>query len=442
VGNGEAAGDPAGGDAVLTIEPGTQIFGYAGIKASLVITRGSRIIAQGTPDLPIIMGGVEAEDLGQNLVITGDPTDLSKRGQWGGLVLSGRGINNNCEGGEIDAEAVENPGSRKFGCNNNADNSGTVEYVIIAESGLLFREDQEVQGLTIEAAGSNTRINYLQILGSEDDGIEWFGGAANASNVVINGVDDDGLDWDEGYVGTIQNALVIFGHSEGDKGIEADTAGPSPSATPESRPNILNLTMIGDIGKGSSVGIHYKVGTGGRMWRSAIVDFGSPYKTGTASTGKFAGGCIDIDDEIDDGVAFYDVIMDCANGSTTGNLGFGYVNDGDTGSDFTQTFFTGSQFSDRADVEPLTGTISPTTLAITGQGSAPNNSTNPPAGVNGNPAGNYFGAVDPAAAAPDNNPTNGGPFWDGWTYRNTAVQGNLPGANFHPLAEEITAGGQ
>jgi hypothetical protein len=440
VGNGDQAG---GGtqNVTLTVEPGTQIFGYAGLQTGLVVTRGSTISAIGDADRPIIMAAVEASGTGSSVQITDDPTDLTKRGQWAGLVLSGKGINNQCTGGitEVQSEAVPTGATRYFGCNNNADTSGTVEYVIIAESGLGFRADQEVQGLTIEAAGSGTRINYLQVLGSEDDGIEWFGGAASASNVVINGADDDSLDFDEGHVGTVQKALVIQGSSNGDRGIEADNAGPSDDATPVSRTNFINVTLLGNQGGGNSTtGALWKVGYGGVMHRSAILD----HVSATSGTGKFSNGCVDIDNQIDTNTAFRDVAVDCANGQQTK---FDVVSDSDTLQD---TFVAGGNdesgtavSAGRRDFTNISAStaLNATTLAVS-VSEAPNNAVTP-TGVNGVAVGNYFGAVDPASGNPDQDPTNngngGGPFWDGWTYINSGVDGGLPGANFHPLRQEI-----
>jgi len=443
VGDGDITGGPSGNNnAVLTVEPGTQIFGYDGLQTGLVITRGSRINAIGTADKPIIMAAVTATGTGTTLQITSDPADLTGRGQWAGLVLSGRGINNNCSGGQIATEAAPDGVTRFFGCTNNADSSGTVEYVIIAESGLGFRPNQEVQGLTIEAAGSGTRINYLQVLGSEDDGIEWFGGAASASNVVINGADDDSLDMDEGYVGTVQNALVIMGAANGDRGIEADTAGPSNDAIPVSRPNFVNVSIFGNQGSANStVGGLWTVGFGGAMWRSAFID----HTIASAGTGLFTRGCFDIDSQIDTNTAFRDVAVKCANGDQ-GTWGFGIQSA--TGDDALQsTFMNGGSdesgatvVADRRDFTLFTGTINPNTMAIDA-GVAPNNPVAPPAGVNGNTVGNYFGAVNPADAAPNRNPNDnggaGGPWWDGWTYIHASVDGKLPGANFHPLQAEI-----
>ena len=445
VGDGDQAGGPSGTrNAVLTLQPGTQLYAVSNALASLVITRGSRIEARGTADLPIIMGAVTATELGVALKITDDPANLNTRGAWGGLVLSGKGINNRCVnglgGGELATEAAPTGVTRFMGCTDNTDSSGTVEYVIIAESGLLFRPSQEVQGLTIEAAGSNTRINYLQIVGSNDDGVEWFGGAASASNLVVNGADDDGIDFDEGTQLTVQNVLVIQGATFGDMGIEADNAGPSNDALPTSNVHLINVTVLGNNGTTAvTTGAHIKLGFGGAFWRSAILD-------NELAGARFDTGCFDMDNQIDQFTAFRDVTVRCANGTSV-PPGFGVATS--TPNNTAVDFFNGGPdelgpvSAGRRDFTLFAGKINPNTLAVD-PGVSPDNAATLPRAVNGNPIGNYFGAVNPGSGNPDGNPNNngtgGGPFWDGWTYINSAVEGNLPGANFHPLQAEILSG--
>ncbi len=63
-------------NAILTIEPGTVIKGVSNTKAALMIERGSKIMAAGTADMPI--------------VFTSDkPKGQRAYGDWGGLVLCG-----------------------------------------------------------------------------------------------------------------------------------------------------------------------------------------------------------------------------------------------------------------------------------------------------------------------------------------------------------------
>jgi len=57
------------------------------------------------------------------------------------------------------------------------------------------------------------------------DGIEFFGGAVNVSHYVGLFVRDDSIDIDEGYVGTIDRALVLQSETDGDHCIESDGIG-------------------------------------------------------------------------------------------------------------------------------------------------------------------------------------------------------------------------
>ncbi|MDZ7829419.1 MAG: hypothetical protein U5K33_08005 [Halofilum sp. (in: g-proteobacteria)] len=130
----------------VTIEPGTQIYGASGSASAFVITRGSTVDIQGTADAPVIMGAVAVD--GSNMP-TEDIRDLTGRGNWGGLVLSGFGVENAGDtNGELTTEAAPTNEERWFGGDDNADDSGQVQYVVIAESGFEFRPDEEVQGLT------------------------------------------------------------------------------------------------------------------------------------------------------------------------------------------------------------------------------------------------------------------------------------------------------
>ncbi|MFM7158380.1 MAG: hypothetical protein ACKO0Y_11250, partial [Bacteroidota bacterium] len=64
--------------AVLTIQPGTIIVGdTVGINSALVINRGAKIIANGTPQLPIVM-------------TSSAPPGERRAGDWGGLLIYGK----------------------------------------------------------------------------------------------------------------------------------------------------------------------------------------------------------------------------------------------------------------------------------------------------------------------------------------------------------------
>ncbi len=303
----QLSGGSPSSSATLTIQAGVQIFAAEGQASSLVITRGSRIAANGTSDLPIILSAVAVD--GSNN-ITGDPTNLLDRGVWGGLVLSGMARENSGDtNGELTTEAAPPDAERWFGGMMDSDNSGTVRYMVIAESGYEFRPDEEVQGLTLEAVGSGTILEYIQVIGSEDDCVEWFGGAVDVSYLICNGVDDDALDMDEGFSGNVQFVIVRMGSDNGDRGIESDGNGSNFDAQPYTAPNLANVTILGNPGRedGNTSAILHREGWRGKVYRSVFTD-------DMLGGGGFESGCLDIDDVVPSALAHYDSVFNCTGG--------------------------------------------------------------------------------------------------------------------------------
>jgi hypothetical protein len=54
-----------------------------------------------------------------------------------------------------------------------------------------------------------TEINNIEIVGNQDDGVEWFGGTVDVQNVVVWNCGDDGIDTDQSWSGTLDNFVVI-----------------------------------------------------------------------------------------------------------------------------------------------------------------------------------------------------------------------------------------
>ena len=102
-------------NATLTIEPGTVIKGDYESKASLIITKGASIIANGLETDPI--------------VFTSSKTDR-KAGDWGGVIILGDAPLNklgNMASVNFDTDA----NSSNYGGNNSASNSGIIKFVRI-----------------------------------------------------------------------------------------------------------------------------------------------------------------------------------------------------------------------------------------------------------------------------------------------------------------------
>jgi hypothetical protein len=184
-------------NATLTIQPGTVIRSNVASSA-LFVTRGAKLNAIGTVSQPIVFTSKNA--IGSR-----------NRGDWGGIVLLGKGIYN-VNNGENYIEGISQTVNTQFGGGLSPitnDNSGTLKYVRIEFAGYVFSPNNELNGLTMGACGSGTTVDYVQVSYSNDDSFEWFGGSVNCKHLVaLNGLDDD-FDTDNGYNGIVQFALSV-----------------------------------------------------------------------------------------------------------------------------------------------------------------------------------------------------------------------------------------
>jgi len=226
-------------NAVLTIEPGTVIKGVANTKAALIIERGSKIMAVGTADKPI--------------VFTSDkPVGQRNSGDWGGLVICGKAQTNKHDNG-AGVGIAEGGILSEYGGTDNNDNSGVLQYVRIEFPGipLTSTANSEINGLTLYAVGSGTVIDHIQVSFSGDDSFEWFGGSVNARYIVaFRGLDDD-FDTDNGFSGKVQFAYGQRDPNKSDQsgsnGFESDNDADGSLLTPVTTPFFSNVTIYGPL---------------------------------------------------------------------------------------------------------------------------------------------------------------------------------------------------
>lgn len=230
--------------ATLTIDPGTIIKANPGQEANasvLIIARGAKIIANGNANQPIIFtSSTDNIELGQT---AGTNLTENDRGLWGGVIVLGNAR------ASLSGDATENqiegiPASDTnglYGGNNDADNSGVLNYISIRHGGTLIGEGNEINGLTLGGVGSGTTVSNIEVVANVDDGIEWFGGAVNVSNALVWSQGDDGLDIDEAYSGTITNSAVILGDIS-DHGMEID----GPAGSLEGRFTLNGISLFGN----------------------------------------------------------------------------------------------------------------------------------------------------------------------------------------------------
>lgn len=212
--------------ATLTIEKGTVIKGEAGAGANataLIVARGGKLIAEGTATEPIIFTSVadeiSPEDI-QNGNFTSPNLDPTINGLWGGVIVLGKArisaSNDNGDVSEVQIEGIPTSDANGlYGGNNDNDNSGILKYISIRHGGTNIGSGNEINGLTLGGVGNGTVIDNIEIVSNQDDGVEWFGGTVNVTNVVSWNCGDDGIDTDQSWAGTLDNFVVIgaLGHA-------------------------------------------------------------------------------------------------------------------------------------------------------------------------------------------------------------------------------------
>jgi hypothetical protein len=214
--------------ATLNIAAGTRIIGESGSVGTLIVLRGGRINAIGTPTAPI--------------VFTSDqPIGQRARGDWGGLIINGRATLNFGSG-----EAAGEGDTGIYGGTDDNDNSGILRYVRVEFSGIEFSPDNELNGIAFQAVGRGTQVDHVQAHMSRDDAIEFFGGTVDIKYGVFSNAADDSIDWTFGWRGRGQYLVVAQRGDDGDNGIEADNNEFNNLALPRSNPQLYNLTMCGD----------------------------------------------------------------------------------------------------------------------------------------------------------------------------------------------------
>ncbi|HNM07528.1 MAG TPA: PKD domain-containing protein [Chitinophagales bacterium] len=239
--------------ATLNIEAGTIIRGDKDTKGSLIVTKGSKIYANGTADQPIVF-------------TSNQPEGTRNYGDWGGLIILGNAPINVPGGTAVIEGGVDTPeGDGVYGGLDPLDNSGIIKYVRIEYPGIAFVPGNEINGLTCGGVGAGTVIDHVMVSRSGDDAFEFFGGTVTAKYLIAHNALDDDLDTDFGFQGKIQFAVVKrdpnFADVSGSNGFESDNDATGSTNAPQTNPTFSNITVVGPIqNAGDVINVNYKRG--------------------------------------------------------------------------------------------------------------------------------------------------------------------------------------
>ncbi|MCC5942661.1 MAG: hypothetical protein JJU37_14060 [Balneolaceae bacterium] len=227
----------------LTIDPGTVIFGDKRTRATLIIDKGGKIMAEGERDRPIVF--TSAQEVG-----------IRDRGDWGGLVILGR-ANTNQPNPAIEGITPEVFFGTFQSSEYDDESSGILKYVRVEFGGIELSPNNETNSITMGGVGRGTIMEYNMVSFGGDDGFEWFGGTVNGKYFISHAMWDDDFDCDYGWSGNVQFGLVVrypgFADQSTSNGIECDNGPNDNDVTPLTTGTFSNLTIIGPILSGSTV---------------------------------------------------------------------------------------------------------------------------------------------------------------------------------------------
>src|SRR5690606_19327658 len=185
-------------NAILSIEPGTVIMGDAQSKATLTVTVGAAIIAEGTVTDPIVFTSNKM---------------TKKPGDWGGIIILGDGHTNKF--GKNSAISFypdlepSNYTETNFGGEKLKNNSGFISYVRIEFAGAKSKNSSVSNALLLAGVGEKTTFNNVMVSYSGGNSFNVIGGEVNLNQVVSYKSSGNDYDFSYGATSNISNALAV-----------------------------------------------------------------------------------------------------------------------------------------------------------------------------------------------------------------------------------------
>jgi hypothetical protein len=182
----------------LSIEPGTVIIGDYESNATLTISRGATIIADGLETDPIIFTSNRS---------------VKKPGDWGGLILLGDAPTNKFGNGSVASFYSQlNPasyGNTNYGGTNPESNSGILRFVRIEYAGKKIKGVGNLNGLLLASVGSKTILENIMISYSAGGSFDVWGGEINLTKAVSYRSNGNDFNFNYGTQCHLINSLAI-----------------------------------------------------------------------------------------------------------------------------------------------------------------------------------------------------------------------------------------
>ena len=186
-------------NATLSIEPGTVIIGDYDSKASLTVTRGSKIIAEGEETDPIVFTSNRG---------------VKRSGDWGGIIILGDAPSNRFGNGSV---ASYHPklkpadyGYTNHGGDSIASTSGVLKYVRIEYAGKRIKGGGNFNGLLLASVGNQTTLENIMVSYSAGNSFEVVGGHVYLEKVVSYKSNKNDFKFNYGAQSQLFNSLAVY----------------------------------------------------------------------------------------------------------------------------------------------------------------------------------------------------------------------------------------
>jgi len=185
-------------NATLTIEPGTVIIGDYDTKASLTISRGSKIIAEGEETDPIVFTSNRG---------------VKRSGDWGGIIILGDAPSNKFGNGSVASYHPElNPSdyeNTNHGGDSISSSSGILKYVRIEYAGKRIKGAGNFNGLLLASVGNRTTLENIMVSHSAGNSFEIWGGEVYLEKAVSYKSDKNDFKFNYGAQCQLYNSLAV-----------------------------------------------------------------------------------------------------------------------------------------------------------------------------------------------------------------------------------------
>ena len=201
----------------LTIEPGTIIMGDFESKASLIVTRGSKIMADGQKTDPIVFTSNRS---------------VKKPGDWGGIFILGDAPLSTATNEQVLSNGLLPKEAKHvtYGGENKDGSSGIMRHVRIEYAGKRTKYNGYFDALTLAGLGQQTEIDNIMVSFCEGDSFNVLGGNLLLEKLVSYKASGNDYNFNHGAQCKITNSLAVR----------------SPYVSGASTPKCLNILAYND----------------------------------------------------------------------------------------------------------------------------------------------------------------------------------------------------